>query len=437
MNEGETVPETAVPSKKDWPRTEYGTIDWEPAFEDPEHGLISLVEQAVTADGILACCKVIIHSLFSRQGDAEERVAYERRVNDAMVLSFDGSDVDVDRDDDAIRKDQVIVLLREIKTVRVERADFHITRIKMGIVEGEKRVESADEPDLATVSPDAPPAEDNNISAEDAFIEAMSLLLAGRFEALREDVSPGQIAGEIPPFPVSEIFAQHFDTLVREHFAPAMMTACRPFIVQAEHKEPAERVAFIQEQMEERRSREILWDSWRIEWREKTVEQELPKKPKEEKKGLLSKLKKKKNLPSWQEEPLTMEEWEEEVARIKQANKLAKSIWAKIIAPNDAFQPPDDDDDKLLMNLFARTAGAISKQINAVRQIAEQGGNTGKVFADYQQGKDIDLPLVCACCQRPDLFLEGGMLKNIMRSFPDAMKRERFRLTTRSFGTYM
>ncbi len=438
MNDGDPVPEAAVPNKKDWPRTEYGTIDWEPAFENPEHGLISLVEQAATGDGILACCKVIIHALFSRQDDAEERVAFERKVNDAMILTFDGSSADADsgKSGDAVRKERVIALMREIKDVRVERAEFHITRIKMGIVEGEKRVEPTDAAESEFIDTAAPLVDEGDISAEDAFVEAMSQLLAGRFEALRDNVPPGKVAGESPPFPVSEAFAQLFDGLVREHFAPAMMGACRPFIMQAEQKEPPERVSFIRENMEERRSREILWDSWRIVWREMTSEQELPKKPKEEKKGLLSELKKKKEGPAWMDEPMTVEEWEEEVARVKQSNTLAKNIWAQIIAPNDEFQPPDNDDDKLLMNLFARTGGAIAKQINAVRQIAEQGGNAGKVFSDYQQGKDIDLPLVCACCQRPDLFLDGGMLKDFMRGFPDAMKRDRFRLTTRSFGAY-
>jgi hypothetical protein len=425
MTDGEISPVAVVPDKKDWPRTSYGTIDWEPAFEHPETGLITLVEQAATAAGVLACCQVVIRALFSRKDDAETRVEYERRVNEAMILSFDGDD----GNDDETRKERVIGLLREIKDIRVERADFHIARIKMGIDKPDERRETMD-----ADAPSGDAEQHADISAPDAFVEALSQLLAGRLEALREDVAPGPIAGRPPPFPVSEAFAQRLDGLIRKEFAPAMMDACRPFLVQAEHKEPAQRIQFILENMEERRSREILWESWRIVWQEKTSEQELPKKPKEEKKSLLGKLKKSKPQPSWMGEQMTVEEWQDEVARIKQANKDAERIWAEIIAPADDFQPPDDNDHRMLMNLFARTAGAMRKQITAVRQIAEQGGNAGKVFADYQQGKDIDLPLMCACCQRPELFLDKGLLKDFLRGFPDTMKRDRFRMSLRFFG---
>jgi len=436
MTDGELSPQAVVPDKKDWPRTSYGTIDWEPAFEHPETGLITLVEQAVTAEGVLACCKVVIRALFSRQDDAETRVEYERRVNEAMILSFDGEDDSGGGDDDAARKDRVIKLLREIKDIRVERAEFHIARIKMGIDKPDERRETVDSDDTAGGSP-GDSDQHADISAPDAFVEALSQLLAGRLKALREDVEPGPIAGAPPPFPVSEAFAQRLDGLIRNEFAPAMMDACRPFLVQAEHKEPGQRIQFILENMEERRSREILWESWRIVWQEKTSEQELPKKPKEEKKSLLGKLKKSKPQPSWMGEAMTVEEWQDEVARIKQANKDAERIWAEITAPADDFQPPDDNDHRMLMNLFARTAGAMRKQITAVRQIAEQGGNAGKVFADYQQGKDIDLPLICACCQRPELFLDKGLLKDFLRGFPDTMKRDRFRLSLRFFGEYL
>jgi hypothetical protein len=436
MNDGELSPEAAVPDKKDWPRTSYGTIDWEPAFEHPETGLITLVERAATMGGVLACCTVIIRALFSRQDDAETRVDYERRVNEAMSLSFDGEDDGAS--DDETRKERVIALLREIKDIRVERAEFHIARIKMGIDTPVERREAAAD-DGSETSPERDPGAeaDADISAPDAFIEALSQLLAGRLEALREEVRPGPIAGRPPPFPVSEAFAGRLDDLIRREFAPAMMDACRPFIVQAERKEPGQRIQFILENMEERRSREILWESWRIVWQEKTSEQELPKKPKEEKKSLLGKLKKSKPQPSWMGEKMTVEEWHDEVARIKRANKDAERIWAEITAPADDFQPPDDNDHRMLMNLFARTAGAMRKQITAVRQIATQGGNPGKVFADYQQGKDIDLPLLCACCQRPEMFLDKGLLKDFLRSFPDTMKRDRFRLSLRFFPDFL
>lgn len=449
--------ELAVLSKRDWPRTEYGTIDWEAAFEQGDHGLIPMVERSSTAAGILACSLVIIRSLFSRADDADSRIGFERPLNDAMSESPDGDDT---ASGDAERRRQVIELLREIKEHRVERANFHIARIKAGI---DKKVERRDNdakklleqaaadaeetPDIdvggaeaaeSTPRPDQPDAADEpEFSAETAFVEALSRLLGGRLSVLREGIKPGPIAGALPPYPVSPEFAERFDELIRDQFAPAMMAACRPFILQAEHRDPKERVAYILENMEERRSREILWESWQVVWNELTDQQEPPKKPKEEKKSLLGRLKKKEEQPAWMGETLTVEEWKDEVKRIERANERARNIWARLTEPHKRFLPPDDSDRKTLMNLFARTSGALSKQISAVRQIAEQGGNPGKVFSDYQQGKDIDLPLLCACCQRQDLFLKKGVLKDFMRGFLDAMKQERFRLTSRFFAKYV
>lgn len=449
--------EVAVPDKRDWPRTEYNTIDWEAAFEDGDHGLIAMVEQSSTAAGILACSQVIIRSLFSRADDADTRIGFERQLNDAMSESPEGDDTESGDDE---RRRRVIELLREIKDHRVERANFHIARIKAGIdkqverrdndakklleqaaadAEGTAEIDVDDAPAAeSSPQPDHPDdADASEYSAEAAFVEALSRLLGGRLSVLREGISPGPIASALPPYPVSPEFAERFGELVRDQFAPAMMSACRPFILQAEHRDPKERVSYILENMEERRSREILWDSWRVVWNELTDQQEPPKKPKEEKKSLLGRLTKKKAQPAWMGETLTLEEWEDEVKRIERANERARTVWARLTEPHKRFLPPDDTDRKTLMNLFARTSGALSKQINAVRQIAEQGGNPGKVFSDYQQGKDIDLPLLCACCQRQDLFLKKGVLKDFMRSFPDAMKHERFRLTSRFFAKHV
>jgi hypothetical protein len=274
--------EVAVPDKRDWPRTEYNTIDWEAAFEQGDHGFIPMVEQSSTAAGILACSLVIIRSLFSRADDSDTRIGFERQLNDAMSACPDGDDTEAG---DAERRRRVIELLREIKEHRVERANFHIARIKAGI---DKKVERRDidaksllekaaafaeeapdtyVEDLPATAPtpqaDRPDeADDLEYSAEGAFVEALSRLLGGRLSVLREGIKPGPIAGALPPYPVSPEFAQRFDDLVREQFAPAMMAACRPFILQAEHRDPKERVAYILENMEERRSREILWESW-------------------------------------------------------------------------------------------------------------------------------------------------------------------------------
>ncbi|MEK9723965.1 MAG: hypothetical protein VW405_10865, partial [Rhodospirillaceae bacterium] len=186
--------------------------------------------------------------------------------------------------------------------------------------------------------------------------------------------------------------------------------------------------------METRQSRQFLWDVWQKVWTEATCQREPPKKPAKEKKSLLGKLKKQDAKPGWMGEQMTMEEWEDAVAMIAQANKRAAANWAGLTAASDAFAAPTDGDNKMLMNLFARTPDVMGKQVRALTQIAEQGGNRAKIFADYQQGKDIDLPLLSAVCQRPDLFPDGGILKDVMRSFPEPLQRDQFGLIVRYFA---
>jgi len=421
------------PKKEDWPRTKHGTIDWEAVFERPGTGLIELIEQTTTGDGILQVSKVIIHSLFSRQDDAENRINFENEVNGIMTARTDpGASFDLEP-----RKVLIIALMREIKMNRVLCASFHVARLKEGEKdeEAERRADPADGAS-AEAADEGGLDRANPASTEAAFGIALREMLGRRLEALREDVAQGPLGGKPLPFPVSEAFAERLLDIVHEHFAPEMQASCRPFIRQAESFPAAEQVDFISQSLENRKNREALWTAWQKVWEEMTRQQDPPKKPKaQKKKGLLDKLKKEKK-PSWKGEPMTIEEWEDAVAITEQGNQLAARIWDEITAPADDFRPPEDADNKLLMNLFARTAGAMGKQVTAVRQIAEQGGNAAKTFADYQQGKDMDLPLLAVVCQRPDLFLDQGLLKDFMRSFPDAMQRDRFGLVLRFFGDH-
>jgi len=422
------------PKKDNWPRTEHGTIDWEVVFERPKDGLIALVELSPNAEGLTRISKLIVKSLFSRDNDAETRVRFEREVDEIMVNSNTTENAFALEP----RKVLIAALLREIKTNRLLSASFHIARLKEN-----KKLESeadaderrADDPSNPMVAEpysadtrEAPP------SPEAAFNMALTEMLAHRMSVLCRNVKQDHLMGRPLPFAVSHAFAERMLTLVRDHMALDMQAACRTFIRQAENQPPTHQVDFITKSMESRQSRQIIWASWQSVWADYTQQRDPPEKPKEEeKKGLLGVFKKQKSQPEWMDDPLTIDEWEDAVAMTKQANTLAAKLWADLTAPSEIFQPPTDDDNKLLMNLFARTPSAMEKQIGAVRQIAEQGGNHAKIFADYQQGKDIDLPLLVAICQRPDLFLDNGMLKDLMRSFPDSMRRERFELVLRYF----
>ncbi len=422
-----------TPKKSAWPRTEHGTIDWELVFERPDDGLIALVEEFNSADGVMKVCKVIIHALFSRDSDAENRVRFEREVNEIMVNANDPNHAFALEP----RKILIIELLREVKQNRVLNASFHIARMKEDAKsKADPSKRRTDEPAADTgADQSATPDRDAPEYPEDAFVFALTEMLAHRMEALSKGVNQEPLLDRPLPFPVSQAFSQRMLSLVRDHMAGEMQTSCRTFIRKSENQPREKQVDYIVTAMESRESRQVLWASWQDVWNDLTQQREPPKKPKEEKKkGLLGKFKKQEARPSYMGKALTMDEWEDAVAMTKQANTLAARLWSEMTAASDAFQPPTDADNKLLMNFFARTPGAMGKQIKAVRQIVEQGGNLAKVFADYQQGKDIDLPLLSAICQRPDLFFDQGILKDIMRSFPDSMRRDRFALVSRYFG---
>ena len=59
-----------------WPKMPDGTVDWMAAFQYPETGLVSLIEQADTSDKLRACFITVIDSLFSRKNDADVRQTY-------------------------------------------------------------------------------------------------------------------------------------------------------------------------------------------------------------------------------------------------------------------------------------------------------------------------------------------------------------------------
>ena len=359
------------------------------------------------------CCEVIIESLFNRDGDEEFRAAYlEQMVETLKAEESSGADLES-------TKAAILEILRVVKVNRQQRAQDYAAEKEAGSKAGM----------TGTSQPSDP---------ESAFISVLCDQFADRMAALREDIKQDEVNAQSLPFPVSRAFARCLEGVIRDHVAPAMINKCRIFVNQAERAEPDKRYEFLHKALNERANREVLWDAWRLVWHEATAQQELPPKPKEPEKGsLFSKLTKKSATPSWMEEPMTLDEWKFEISRIKAENKQAKKNWARIITEDDAYQAPVDADNKLLMNLFARTATAMSKQVNGVRQIAEQGGNAVKLFADYQQGKDIDLPLLVACCQRPDLFLDGGLLKGFMRSFSETMRQDRFGLVDRFFPDHM
>ena len=132
-----------------------------------------------------------------------------------------------------------------------------------------------------------------------------------------------------------------------------------------------------------------------------------------------------------------MEEWEQARISIEADNNLARTVWGQICQPSESYQAPQDEDNASLMNLFARTPEALDRQVTAIHQIASQGENAGKVFSDYQHGKDIDIALLAACYQEPNTFITDRVLKRLMGGFSASMRRQGFPLTERYLKAFM
>lgn len=220
---------------------------------------------------------------------------------------------------------------------------------------------------------------------------------------------------------------------MRRHVLAKMADKCGSFI--ARSGQGTDALAAIENAFTDRKDSVSLLEAWKDAWREMTEQAELPKKTKEEeKKGLLSGFSKKKSP--------ALEAWEAKVKQIKKANKLSAKVWAELCAESDTYHAPSDDDRQLLGGLFTVSVDGMQKQINAIRQIVEQGieqeGNYGRLFASYAEGKDTDLGLLAVSYQRPDLFLgEENALKDMLMGTDDDARAKKYRLVSRFLSEHL
>jgi len=370
--------------------------DWEQVFEAEETGLISLINQSKTRDGLRACVNAVIHNIFPNDEYAEILKGYEGRL-DALISNEDHIEED---------KQRISELLREIKVT-----------LQGGSAGG-----------AASVAEDA--------SAEQVFADICSAKVRERFQVLQGSID--QDGEDKLPFIFSAKFETHFMDILRQHILANMGDRCSSLIARAGQGPAAKE--FIDNAFDDRRDSVSLTEAWKDAWKELTEQQEVPTKPKEEKKGLLGGLGKKKPPAPGQ---MTLEAWQVKSKQIKAANKLSAKIWAEICAESDAYHPPMDDDRQLLGGLFTVSPEGIEKQINAIRQIVEQGieqdGNYGRQFASYAESKDTDLGLLAASYQRPDLFLTGeeNALKDMLMGTDDAARAKKYRMVSRFLSDHM
>lgn len=124
-----------------WPILPDGTVDWATVFEATDTGLIALIDGADTEDKLKACCQVVIHHLFQRDSDASYRFEYLRHLDQLFTVTGSGEFL-------LTLKGRIRVLLRRMKTERMERALAH-ARQRNGNTTAEDRRRLAEDDPLA------------------------------------------------------------------------------------------------------------------------------------------------------------------------------------------------------------------------------------------------------------------------------------------------
>ncbi len=364
--------------------------DWESIFADPDVGFIPLIKRARTVETLRKSTHTVIRMLFTRNGDGAVRLAYGNELD--KIIFGDG--VGTEEAGHLVEaKAKVVELLHSIKDARIKRA------IKDARIKRDKSVRRGDD------SP-APVVECENTRLGNVFADAIWDWLNLRLNVLNSRVSQDRAEGDLAPFILSKSFAKRFEEILRRSVIPDLAERNRGLLHRVGERPEDQWKTSITDYLEDRKGRVVMWESWQQAWKSKTLERPVPPKPVADK-NMLSKFRKKKTGE---------EEWKAEVRKIKDINRTVRNTWSEFTAPSESFLPPEDRDNKLLMDIFGRNISNLKDQINAINQIVKQGGNAGMAFDRYQRGKNVDMALLAASYQAPEIFLgRGAALEHILK----------------------
>lgn len=254
------------------------------------------------------------------------------------------------------------------------------------------------------------------MTVQDAFTEATWSWIELRLKPLNSGNAVSAGEERRLPFLLSKDFAKHFEAVLRDVVIPRYVDSCAALMRDA-HALPQDQWAlhFTALYLDAPKLKHA-WERWQKAWSATMVEQIIPAKPiPEPKKSALKSLFKKKEKPKPGPKPLTLEQWKAEVLKRKIHNKTVRQNWMRLMKSSDLYVSPSEDDSKILRNLFGMSAAGLNKHIHAIRQIVVQGNNVGRVFDQYQHGKDVDLALLATCYKQPDPLIEGdGVLTQLM-----------------------
>lgn len=408
--------------KSKWPRTADGTIDWESVFEDETYGLIPAIRMAQKSDSLIDCAAVITEALFAREGDEDIRATFTR---DLASIAIDNQDAEVN-----VMLGHVRTFLRTVKVDRIKRAEDWV-----------KYKALRDTPPVSVTPMKSKSkalirknADETELLFEDIFCD----LLEQRLQVLWAGVPQKPMNGRKLPFLISTEFSARFINLVRTEFMPIMLPKCRHIVSQGQSKAPDLRDEFLRNQMSDDATRKELWKIWKHAWPLVMQKVALPKKPAPAAKGMLKSLVKAVQSIGDDTPPYTISDWKDDVRTAKMQHSNVAEIWEALTKPSENFEPPLEEDELLLMNMLAVTSGGLRKQIAALRQIAQQSGQTGPAFDKYSTGKELQLSLLAVSHQYPDLFLgKDLLLKDMLRGLQKKTIERRYPLLVRYLGDFI
>ncbi len=263
---------------------------------------------------------------------------------------------------------------------------------------------------------------------EEFFVETIASSILNNMATLRGGLNDNSAGGGKLPFIFSPAFAVRFEQVLKEHILPDFAESSYFMISQMSTKPRAKWLDILTEVMSDATQGLMLWERWKIAWSQATEQQEEPEPPKPDPskqglKGFMTKLLGDDDY-MYPEEEMTEEEWRELVEATKASNERAKKTWSLLSAPSDEFDPPVNKDNTLLMSLF-RQLDDIDTHVAELKRFAGDAERAGRDFDSYLSvnGKDLDLPLLCACFRYPDIFLTGE--KTILATFVGSLDRRR------------